>query len=329
MICGLCLLGPPVPLLAQPLLIDRVVEKPSGEAGSAVALQPGAPWYDATLQVEGVARLRVFSPDPEVAGAFRFEPVAGEPGALELRLILYTRPDPLEFRLLGQSRVLREGKLVPARERFPIRYMQTELSGEAGRVARIVVQDDYGSELRWSQEGDVLVLEVVPPEYGGKPVGSEEPWWARRRLRFLDYDLLAGGYTGNAIGDWEPLDFVALRFNGFFGSRDTLLLERIVIRTQAWRSETFSLWPEGGASFRQELRTDYSVKESEIGWVVGGTSHWRDGDWGAAAHLAYVNGPLAMELYGGWQFAMHWGLFLFWQSYDGESGYGLGGAADF
>ena len=315
---------------AQSILIERVVEKPSGEAGAPALLEGNRPWYDAPLQVEGAAKLRVLSPDAEVAGAFRFEPMPNQPGTLELRVILYARPDPLEYRLLGQSQVLREGKLVPAREHFPIRGLDTELSGETGRVARIVVQDDHGSELRWRQMGDLLVLEAIPPEFGGKPVGAAEPWWAERRLRFLDYDLLAGGFKGaNALGEWELLDLLALKFNGFFGSRDSLLLERIVLRNQVWRSETFSAWLEGGAAFVQRLDTGNSVTDSDVTWVLGGTGHWRSGDWGAALHVATVDGPLVAELYGGWQFSRRWGLFVAWQQFKSESAYALGLAVDF
>ena len=323
-------LFPPVSVSAQPIVIERIVEKPSGEAGAPVPIQANAPWYDAVLQADGVTKLRVLSPDPNVAGAFQFEPAPGEPGTLVMRLILYTNPKPLEYRLLGQSRVMRDGKQIPAKEHFPVRGMDTELAGEGGRVARIVVQDDYGSELRWRQVGELLVLEAIPPEFGGKPSGSAESYWARRRLRFLDYDLLVGGNKGaNALGEWEVLDLLAVRFNGFFGSRDSLLLERIVLHNQVWRSETLSAWLEGGPAFVQKLNTGNSVTGSNVTWALGGTGHWRDGDWGAALHIASVDGPLVTELYGGWQFSRRWGLFLAWQQFDGESAYALGGSVDF
>jgi hypothetical protein len=315
---------------AQSLLIERVVEKPSGEAGAPAPLEGNRPWYDAPLQVEGAAKLRVLSPDAEVAGAFRFEPVPDRPGTLELRVILYTRPDPLEYRLLGQSQVMRQGKLIPAREHFPVRGLETELSGEAGRVTRIVVQDDHGSELRWRQAGELLVLEAISPEFGGKPVGASEPWWAKRRLRFLDYDVLLGGYKGaNLLGEWELLELLALKFNGFLGSRDSLLLGRAVLHNQVWRSETLSAWLEGGAALVQKLDANNAATGSEVTWVLGGTGHWRSGDWGAALHLATVDGPLVAELYGGWQFSRRWGLFLALQQFRSESAYALGASVDF
>ena len=314
---------------AQSILIERVVEKPSGEAGAPAPLEGNRPWYDAPLQVTGAAKLRVLSPDAEVAGAFRFEPARNQPGALELRVILYTRPDPLEYRLLGQSRVLREGKLIQAQEHFPVRGLDTELAGEMGRVKRIVVQDDHGSELRWRQVGELLVLEAIPPEFGGKPVGAAEPYWARRRLRFLDYDILAGGYKGaNVLGEWEVLDFLALKFNGFIGSHDSLLLGRAVLHNQVWRNETFSAWLEGGAAFVQQVDKGNSVSNSGVTWVLGGTGHWRSGDWGAALHLATVDGPLAAELYGGWQFSRSWGLFVARQQFKSESAYAIGVSVD-
>lgn len=329
---ALCLAASPA--LAQRITIERVVAAPSGLATpDPQPIASGADWYDQPLAAEGATRLRIVSPEPTVAAALLFDQDAAQPGGLLLRIIILTDPDPIELRQLQPSRAMLGGKLVPAKEHWAARGVNTELRGEAGIVTRIVVQDDYGSALRWSQAGDLLVLEAIPPEAGGRPAGDVEPWYARRPLTFIDYRLMGGGYgdsdSGNALGDLFVLDFLAARFNGFFTTSDTHYLARVVLRTQAWRGERIAAWAEGGGAFWQKLRSDNSADDEDLTWVIGGTGVYRVGDWGGQGHLAYLNGPLVVELLGGWQMARRLGLLAYWHSFDGSTGYGLGLGADF
>jgi hypothetical protein len=318
------------PAAAQPIVLERIVERPSGQAtAKPQPLQPGADWYDQPFQVEGVSRLRIVSPEENVAAALQFYPDPDQPGALRLRVVLFTNPHPLEYRLLGESEVIAEGRRQRAREHRPLRGIVTELQGAAGRVTRIIVQDDHGAALRWSQSGETLVLEAIPPEAGGRPVGAARPWYEDRLLTFIDYDLLGGGYLDNALGEWIVLDSLSARFNGFFSTSGTLLLGRLVLRTQAWRSERAALWAEGGGAFWQELDANNAAADEDLTWVAGATAVYRLNAWGAAVHLATVNGPLVMEIYAGWQATRWLGLFLAWHSFRGQSGFAGGAGIDF
>ncbi|MCH7478533.1 MAG: hypothetical protein IIA14_10575, partial [SAR324 cluster bacterium] len=64
-------------------------------------------------------------------------------------------------------------------------------------------------------------------------------------------------------------------------------------------------------------------------WALGFTAHFRSDNWGAAAHVATVNGPLLVTVLGSWQFSSSWGALLSWQSFQGLSGFGVGASLAF
>ena len=328
----------------QDLVLRRIAAAPSeGPAPAPPESPEPAPlpagdateWREQAWRVSGVTRFRIESPAEEPIAALRFYPVAPGSEELELRVMLFAQPERREHLPAGQSQVLRGGEIVPA----PVFRLQegiaTELSGEPGRVVRIVVQDDRLAELRLRQEEQLLVLEAVTPKYGGQPTGTAEPWYAGEELTFLDYDLLAGGYTDNGIGSVLFLDVFALRFNGFVRGSSALILARAVARTQLWRNETQALWLEGGGAAYEDTRpgddvdNDGEEDATTLTWTFGATYDVRWGDWGAAAHLSTVNGPLVMELYGGWQFFETIGAFLAWHSFEGGSGFAGGVSWDY
>ena len=328
----------------QELVLRRIAEAPTGgpepsppELPAPVPLPVGeeTEWREEVWRVSGVTRFRIESPAEEPIAALRFYPVAPGSEELELRVMLFAQPERREHLPAGQSQVLRRGKIVPAPVFRPRDGIWTELSGEPGRVVRIVVQDDHLAELRLRQEGQLLVLEAVTPEYGGRPTGTAEPWYAGEELTFLDYGLLAGGYTDNGIGSLLLFDFFALRFNGFVRGSSALILARAVARTQMWRGENQALWLEGGGAAYEDTRpgddvdNDGEEDATTLTWTFGATYDMRWGDWGAAAHLSTIDGPLVMELYGGWQVFDTLGAFLAWHSFEGSSAFAAGVSWDY
>jgi len=99
---------------------------------------------------------------------------------------------------------------------------------------------------------------------------------------------------------------------------------------QAWRSESFSLWVEGGGAYYAQKASSSSATETEVTYVGGVTVHFRRQAWGGALQANMVGKEefLLMAL-GSWQFAENWSVNAFWHSFADEAELGIGGGVNF
>lgn len=305
--------------------------------------------------VSDVKTLRIQSPDPSVSAVFRFKalPVAGgdertdvgedgrEKGAgsrraddgevlYRLTLMILSQEGVKTYQLKSDSRRMTEAGLIP-RKRYRIgQGLSTLLVGPPGRVVEVVVQDDAKVELRLSRKEGELLLEVVPPRFGGSPSRPGAAWYEGIPLTFADYVLLGSRSTDHGYGDLWLFQTVSVRINAFFPETSSRTLARGVVTKQAWRSENFALWVEGGAAYTSEQESSDAEAVSEITYTGGATLHYRTGDWGGALQGALVGEDEFVWVgIGSWQFSENWSLNALWHSFAGSSEVGIGGGVDF
>ena len=280
---------------------------------------------DEIWRLSGALSLRVESIDPETVVVTQLLPRDASAGTLLLTLIVVSRERLFDFHYRGKSQVLEGGAMVEHR-RFRVREgIATDLAGAPGEVVEIRIQDDATAELRLVLSEGQLVLRTIPEEEGGTPSGNVLPIYFGRQLRFLDYDLLGAGGTDNGYGEIVLLEDFALMVNFLTSDGESALLARAVVRQQVLRWRRVSITIEGGAAFFGLDPDDPSVENEGEPTIVGGaTLHMRFGNWGWAAHVSSVNGPVLAMVLAGWQFGESWGGFLEWQSFEGLSGFGLG-----
>lgn len=328
-----------------------------------VALQPEAALTLAAQRVVSALaqRLALVSPDPEVQVALRFrrlegERAAGAPSssrpatadsgrpAWSLTVVVIAHPRPLDYTYLSDGQLVVDGRIEPQRTYRVGKGLETGLALADGVVSEIVIQDEGDAELRLKRDGDRLELSVVPPSFGGKPSGTSRPWYAGVPLRFLDYQVLVGGYaaalfnndyTGFLFPGGTPdhgvveawlADRFGLRVAAFLLDHESFDVERLVVAQQALRGEHWSVWVEGGAAAAQHSLTPVggpASSRSTIGWTAGLTGHVRFGSLGAMAHWADTDGPSIMQLMAGWQATRRVGLAVSWISYRSASPTGL------
>ncbi len=319
-----------------PLLVYRSIFPP-GTLRPEAALASGAEFTVANQRVSTppVARLRIVSPDPEVSLVLRFRDAGADTSALKLpalklTVVIITRPKPHDFEYLSNGEVLQGGRRMPQPEYHIRAGLETDLATTTAAVTELVIQDDGQAEVRLQAQGDSLVLNVVPPQWGGAPSGTTLPYYTGQPLLFLDYRLLAGGYVDNGLGElWVGRNLVG-RFNGYFPSHGSLTLERVAATQQALRGDNWSLWLEGGAAAYQDTPASAGqAATSTITWELGATWHWRQGDWGAALHAATINGPTAYQALFGWQARHRLGLFLAQHGFQSQTASALGLTLDF
>ena len=297
----------------------------------AQALREGGPTVlrDERWRVAGVDTLRVESGDPEVTVVFRLAPAGAETAALRLRVIVLPNDGALRYRYRQTGTVLQaEGTGPQRRFRVGDQGLRTALAGATGQVAEIVVQDDGDAELQVRRDGTTLVLDVIPPTLGGSPSGTR-PYFLGAPLKFTEYGLLASGYTDNLLGELWLGGRVLGRANLLFSDAESVTLLRGLATAQAWRSQAWALWAEGGAAL---LRVERAGVTTQTVRATGGVAlHWRHGPWGAAVQAGVLGlaENTALALLGGWQ-AWDWlGVVLSWQQLEGRSGFGLGAALSF
>ncbi len=323
---GAALLWAPGGALGQPLKIGRM--EYLGRAGRpSQPLTAGAEveFRDEIRLVAKVSRLRVESANPEFPPVFRFRPVGGKPGQLSLTVILIAREGRFDYRYQETAQVMEGGALT---ERAPARgekSLTTELSGEPGRVVEIRVQDDLAAELRLQVEGDTLVLRAISPEEGGNPTGGAVPHYFGKPYLFLNYKLIAAGYTDNLMLEALVYEDFAVMLNYISSGGTTAMLLRGVVRQQVYRWERVSIWLEGGAGYYTVSPVDDTDTEADSpDWQFGVGSHYRWGDWGVAGTLTTTNGTIHISAVGGWQFSKTWAAVLEAQVFQGLTVYGLG-----
>lgn len=296
---------------------DGFPERPERtlSAGAAVTVRAGR-W-----RVPGATRLRVVSPDPQVAAVLRFDPLPGGGAqALRLYVTVVVRPSVPSFELESHGQLMVKGALAP-QPHYPLgkQGIATALAGAPGRVAQVVIQDHADAEIRLRRDGEILVLQVVPPEEGGVPSGLGPPHGRRRPLRFSDADLLAAASTHAALGALIFGNRLALRVNARFPSGASTAVLRVLAMAPAWRGDRWALWVEGGAG---------SLNRSDASGglhLAGGLAlHWRYTNWGAALNVGRVGGDTVLELLGGWQLWRPVGLVAGWQRLPGGANVVLG-----
>lgn len=288
-------------------------------------LPPGQPTElrSEIRRVTGVTHLRVVPAEPSLPVVFRFR--NGAPGALILTVIVVTRPGYDSYYYRERSEELRNGVFVRRQDYWQGEFAETELEGKPGRVAEIHVQDDLAAEIRLTVEGENLVLRAVPPEQGGNLTGGRLPPFLGKPLRFLDYNLLAAGYTDNVHAEVVFLRDFALAVNYVTDGTTTATVVRGVARQQAARWERISIWLEGGAGYYTLDPVDESDTTADaLTWQFGVSTDYRFGDWGAAGAVSTTNGANLILLMGGWQFSKSYAALLEWQSFQGLSAFGLG-----
>lgn len=281
------------------------------------------------LEVGTPTRLRLLSRSQRVSAALRFRALPADPDGWELTVYLTTEQHDRDFYYLSHGQQAVGGKLV-AQADYRANGLETELAaadekGHPRRVRQIVIQDDGQAELRVTLDGDTLQVNAVTPEFGGTPSPSRFRGGNGPPLRFLDYDILAGGYTDNAFGELWLFGFLVLRGNYFTNSSETRGVGRVAFTQQAWRSEHFSVWLEGGAAVSQRRNEKTHVTQAaKVGLTAGVTGHWRYENFGASLHLGSAGDPLLVQMLAGWQFSKRWGAVLSWQQVKDSSGFGIG-----
>ncbi|MDH4248134.1 MAG: hypothetical protein OEW39_09975 [Deltaproteobacteria bacterium] len=324
-------------------------------------LTPGTPVVveSEIWRVRGVSRLQVRSPDPGVGVVMRFRlapalpaesakhlvPLESPPGQeapdsplpepkpnpLQARLILVliAEPGPVNYQYKAQGEAVEAGARV-SREHYTVgRGAETGLVEKGDPIRQVEIQDDGRAELRTHQEGELLVIEVVPPAYGGTPTAGIRPFYEGRNLTYADAALMLGGYRNTVLGDLRLLEGAVLRVNALRdpGVREALAA-RVLASAQVWRATRWSLWLDGGAGYAY-LREGNARVPSEPTWTAGATVHFRQGPWGAALHYATLDGQGLMSLHAGWQFSRRFGAGLFWHSYAGLGAPGLSASLEF
>ncbi|HKI97323.1 MAG TPA: hypothetical protein VKB51_02495 [bacterium] len=336
------------PAQAQGLVVSRnqfatQAERPEHElpaSGAPITVVAGR-W-----RVTGAARLRVVSPNPEVAAVLRYrpaepgeaagplgEPPSGQtsaPAALRLYVIVIAETGVPRYQYQADGALLGPQGYEPQR-RFRVgeRGLESALAGPPGRVTQLVIQDDADVELRLRRDSDTLELQVVPPADGGVPSGSGPPHYLGRPLAFADYTLLASGYKENALGELWLGHRLAGRLNAVFPSGSSALALRVLVTAQAWRSDRLALWAEGGGGFLRVTDSAAGTSSSELHVAGGLRLDWRYEAWGASLQAGFVGSDTVLSLLGGWQAWRHVGLVLSWQSLQSRSGVGLGAAVGF
>ncbi len=315
-----------LPAFGRELLVYRPL---FGDAAGrpTVRLAPGreVEVRDQRLRVEGARKLRVESPDPETVVVMQIKPKQRREATLVLTVILLSRKERFDFQYGRESQALAGGSLITHRNFRVGEGQQSELAGDPGEVVEIRLQDDAGAELRLRQQGSELILRVIPPWEGGTPSGGALPYYFGERLTFLDYDLLAVGGTDNFFGEWVLFEHFVLMANALQTDALTAVLTRGVVRAELARWRRFAVTLEGGAAFY--ILDPEDPEEENAGqptWVLGATTHYRIGNWGAAVHAATVSGATLTTALGGWQFSSSFGAVLEWQSFQGLSGFGAG-----
>ncbi|MDH4225055.1 MAG: hypothetical protein OEW12_05370 [Deltaproteobacteria bacterium] len=289
---------------------------------------------DEVWVLRGVREFRVVSDDPQVAAALRFHrlkprTVAGEragipEGGWGLTVILFSSDGRYDMRYKWNSQSITGGRLAERTHHRVTEDIRTEMTLDGAGVRTLVLQTDFQSELWLSLADGVLTLKVIPPSVGGRPRGEQLPYYFGKPLTFLDYDVLAGGYTGTGFMDLWFQDNLALGGAMVLSDGQTAALGRLVVRHQLTRWEYLSIWLEGGGGMYQLPKGDL-----EKSWVAGGAIHFRAGDWGAALTADYFNGPLWVQALAGWQGFQSFGLFLFYQTVGPLGGSGLGISYDY
>jgi hypothetical protein len=311
-------------------------------------------------------RLRIVSPDSKVRTALQYRPRRAGSGDTEKRnvesrssssraesstsgwtltVIVLARQRPHDYLYLANGQEVREGRLEPQRDYALGKGMESDLVLPGGRVEELILQDEGDAELRLTRKGEVLELAVIPPRFGGEPSGASWPWFRGEPLRFVDYQLLAGGYA-KAVFDNDYLSWllptstpehgylegwlgevVGLHAAAFTLKREQFSLERLVVTQQALRGETWSVWVEGGAAAAQRTLTPTAgttTQKSTTAATAGLAGHLRFNDFGAALHWADTGGPSYLQALLGWQATRHVGLVISWISYRSASPFSLG-----
>jgi hypothetical protein len=255
----------------------------------------------------------------------QFRPRDKAAGRLTLTVMLFNRRSRFDFQHEQRSASLVAGRL-EAHDNFEVGDgLETDLGGSPGEVDEILIQEDGTSELRLILRGKLLVLKVISLEAGGDPSGAVAPYFDRDRLGFLDYKVLAGGYTDNGYGELVLFDDFALMGNLLVDGDDFAFLARGVVRQQVVRWRRMALSLEGGGAFFTLDPEDSSVDNAdELTLVFGTTLQFRFGDWGFAGHVSSVDGPVLAMLLAGWQFSRSFGGLLYGQSFQGFSLFGAG-----
>lgn len=327
---ALLLLACPLAAVAQTRVLYRSQPAPPA-IDTAAPLAEGASVRLAgqVLDISSATALRVESPDPAVRVVLRFRP-GSAPDALDLTILVDSRTARRTFQYREDSAVLRDGRIQPRRGYTVDAGVETALATATATVGRVIVQDDGGAELRITRQGPQLLLTVLPPAFGGEPVGDPPPYFLRAPLTMLDYDVLGSGYTDNGYGEAWLFDQLGLRATAVLSGGDTQVLTQVVLRAPVVRWEHTALWMEGGVAVHQLLLENADEQEdATVTTALGATYLWRSGDWGAAGHVAFIGDEPFLLTLGGWQWLDWLALVLHWQSFDGYSGFGLGAALDF
>ena len=324
-VCALCALLP-WNAAGRELMISRSIFQGLSERPEQT-LQPNAEveMRAQRWRVPSADRLRVESSDPQTALVMQFRPRDKAAGRLRLTVMLFSRRSRFDFQHEQRSASLVAGRL-ETHDNFEVGDgLETDLGGSPGEVDEILIQEDGTSELRLILRGNLLVLKVISLEAGGDPSGAVAPYFERDRLGFLDYKVLAGGYTDNGYGELVLFDDFALMGNLLVDGDDFAFLARGVVRQQVVRWRRMALSLEGGGAFFTLDPEDSSVDNAdELTLVFGTTLQFRFGDWGFAGHVSSVDGTVLAMLLAGWQFSRSFGGLLYWQSFQGFSLFGAG-----
>ena len=274
--------------------------------------------------------LLLVSSEAAVETVFLLFPLPGAEKAWRLTLVIMNKPGRYTFRIKENSRRIHQGQLAPMpRYTIGTEGLGTELFGEPGVIREIVVQDDGLAELRLRRTGGQLVLEVISPLAGGLPSGGFFLHYEGQPLTFVNYwGLLTGALNDNVMGELRLGQFAVVRGHAFWteSGQDPLYLSMAAFTTELLRSRYYSVWLEGGMSGH---RLELTQTSPTITWAFGSVLHARYREWGLRAGLAYANGPLALDVVGGWQVLDWLSLILNWQSLEGHSGRGAGLALGF
>lgn len=301
-----------------------------GRPQAEVPPTQGLPVRDEVWRAEGVSRLAVVSPDPAVNAVFRLRPLADEPDGLRLVVILVPRLETREYLYTWEGERLTDGsRVTQQRFRLGTEGLETGLVGPAGPVRVVEVQDRGTVEVRIVRDGPTLVLRVVPPDEGGRPSGALRPPYEGKPLVFPRHGLLAAGYTENGLGALRIVQHVVLRVNGVTGSDKDVVMGRLLLTQQLYRTRHLGLWVEAGGGVVDVSEHAGPSPDPDASWSAGLTLFARWGDWGGSLHWGTVDGPAVLEALAGWQFSERFAGVLALQQVKGITGYGLGGSVAF